>query len=104
LDRPGPMEVTEGPSALEVATAENLDPKNGVSTYPAPKDVAGDDLVRVGNARHCLGMDSDRIRMKMDSNVTIYHILIRIRIRIRILSDTNTKPIVRIRIYIRILT
>jgi hypothetical protein len=26
LDRSGPMEVTEGPSALEVATAENLDP------------------------------------------------------------------------------
>jgi hypothetical protein len=39
-----------------------------------------------------------------DSNVTIYHILIRIRIRIRILSDTNTKGIVRIRIYIQILT
>jgi hypothetical protein len=36
LDRPGPMEVTEGPSALEVATAENLDPKDGVDTCPAP--------------------------------------------------------------------
>jgi hypothetical protein len=53
LDRPGPMEVTEGPSALEVATAENLDPKDGVDTCPAPEDVAGDDLVQVGSASHC---------------------------------------------------
>jgi hypothetical protein len=53
LDRPGPMEVTEGPSALEVATAENLDPKDGVDTCPAPEDVARDDLVRAGSASHC---------------------------------------------------
>jgi len=53
LDRPGPMEVTEGPSALEVATAENLDPQGGVDTCPAPEDVAGDDLVRVGSVSHC---------------------------------------------------
>jgi hypothetical protein len=49
-------------------------------------------------------MDSDRIRMETNSNATIYHILIQIWIRIRILSDTNAKRIVRIRIYIRILT
>jgi hypothetical protein len=53
LDRPGPMEVTEGPSALEVATAENLDPKDGVDTCPAPENVVGEDLVRVGSASHC---------------------------------------------------
>jgi hypothetical protein len=53
LDRPGPMEVTEGPSALEVATAESLDPKGGVDTCPAPENVVGDDLVRVGSASHC---------------------------------------------------
>jgi hypothetical protein len=53
LDRPGPMEVTEGPSALEVATVENLDPKDGVDTCPAPEDVAGDDLVWVGSVSHC---------------------------------------------------
>ena len=45
-----------------------------------------------------LRMDSDRIRMKSDPNVTFYHILIRIRMRMRI-SDTNTKRIVRIRIF-----
>jgi hypothetical protein len=53
LDRPDPMEIAEGPSALEVATAENLDLKDGVDTCPAPEDVAGDDLTRVGSASHC---------------------------------------------------
>jgi hypothetical protein len=53
LDRPGPMEVAEGPSTLEVATAENLDPKDGADTCPAPEDVAGDDLARVGSVSYC---------------------------------------------------
>jgi hypothetical protein len=53
LDRLAPMEVIEGPSALEAATAENLVLKDGVDTYPAPEDVAGDDSARAGNASHC---------------------------------------------------
>jgi hypothetical protein len=53
LDRPGPMEVTEGPSALEVATAENLVLQDGVDTCPALEDVAGDDSAQVGRASHC---------------------------------------------------
>jgi hypothetical protein len=53
LDRLAPMEVIEGPSALEAATAENLVLKDGVDTCPAPEDVAGDDSARVGNASHC---------------------------------------------------
>jgi hypothetical protein len=53
LDRLVPMEVTEGPSALEAATAENLVLKDGVDTYPAPEGVAGDDSARVGSANHC---------------------------------------------------
>jgi hypothetical protein len=52
LDRPGPMEVAEGPSTLEVATAENVDPRDGVDTCPAPEDVAGEDLARVGSVSH----------------------------------------------------
>ena len=48
LDRLAPMEVIEGPSALEVATAENLVLKDGADTCPAPEDVAGDDSARVG--------------------------------------------------------
>jgi hypothetical protein len=49
LDRLAPMEVAEGPSALEAAIVENLALKDGVDTYPAPKGVAGDDSARVGS-------------------------------------------------------
>jgi hypothetical protein len=53
LDHLGPMEVTEGPPALEVATTENLALKDGVDAYPAPKGVAEGDSARVGSASHC---------------------------------------------------
>ena len=53
LDHPGPMEVAEGPSTLEVVTAESLVFKNDADTCPAPEDVAGDDLARVGSVSHC---------------------------------------------------
>jgi hypothetical protein len=49
LDCPAPMEVIEGPSALEVAAVENLALKDGVDTHPAPEGVAGDDSARVGS-------------------------------------------------------
>jgi hypothetical protein len=52
LDHPGPMEVAEGPSTLEVVTAENLDLKNGADTCPAPEGAAGDDLARVKSVSH----------------------------------------------------
>jgi hypothetical protein len=57
LDRLAPMEVIEGPSALEAATAENLVLKDGVDTYPAPEDVAGDDSARAGNASYCPALE-----------------------------------------------
>jgi hypothetical protein len=44
------MEVTEDPSALEVAVAENLALKDGASGYLAPEGVAGNDPARVGSA------------------------------------------------------
>jgi hypothetical protein len=50
LDCTAPTEVIEGPSALEVAVAENLAPMDGASAYPAPEDVAGDDPARMGSA------------------------------------------------------
>jgi hypothetical protein len=53
LDRPGPMEVAEGPSTLEVVTTESLDLKNGAETCPAPEGVAGDDLAWVKSVSHC---------------------------------------------------
>jgi hypothetical protein len=50
LDCTAPTEVTEGPSALEVAVAENSALKDGVGAYPAPEGVAGDDPARMGSA------------------------------------------------------
>jgi hypothetical protein len=52
FDRFALMEVTEGPSALEVAAALNLTLRDGVDAYPAPEGVAGDDSARVGSASH----------------------------------------------------
>jgi hypothetical protein len=49
-DYPTPMEVTEDPSALEVAVAENLAPEGGAGGYPAPEGVAGSDPALVGSA------------------------------------------------------
>jgi hypothetical protein len=52
LDCLAPMEVTEGPSALEVAAAENSALKDGAGAYPAPKGVARYDPARMGSARY----------------------------------------------------
>ena len=49
LDCTAPMEVTEGPSALEVAATENSALKDGVGAHPAPEGVARDDSARVGS-------------------------------------------------------
>jgi hypothetical protein len=57
LDCPAPMEVTEGPSALEVAAAEKSALKDGVGTHPAPEGVAGDDSARVGSASCDLALE-----------------------------------------------
>jgi hypothetical protein len=45
-----PIEVTESPSTLEVAVAENPVLKDGASSCPAPEGVAGNDPARVGSA------------------------------------------------------
>jgi hypothetical protein len=50
LDHFDPMEVTEGPSALEAATAENLARKDGVDACLALEGTAGDDPAQVGSA------------------------------------------------------
>jgi hypothetical protein len=50
LDCTTPTEVTEGPSALEVAVAENSALKDGAGAYPAPEGVAGDDPAWMGSA------------------------------------------------------
>jgi hypothetical protein len=52
LDCFAPMEVGEGPSALEVAVTESSALKDGASAYPAPEGVAGDDPARMGSASY----------------------------------------------------
>jgi hypothetical protein len=49
-DCPTPMEVTDDPSALEAAVAENPAPKGGVGGYLAPEGVVGSDPALVGSA------------------------------------------------------
>jgi hypothetical protein len=46
------MEVTEDPSALEVAVAENPVLKGDAGGYPAPEGVVGNDPAQVGNASY----------------------------------------------------
>jgi hypothetical protein len=53
LDCPDFMEVTEGPSTLEVVTAESLDLETGADTCSAPEGVVGDDLAQAKGASHC---------------------------------------------------
>jgi hypothetical protein len=52
LDFPPPMEVTEGPSALEVAVAENSAHNDGASLCPAPEGAAGDDPTQMDSASY----------------------------------------------------
>jgi hypothetical protein len=46
------MEVTEDPSALEVAIAENPAPKGGAGSYPTPEGVAGSDPALVDSTSY----------------------------------------------------
>jgi hypothetical protein len=52
LDSPAPMEVTEGPSTLEVAAAENSAHNDGASLYPAPEGAARDDPAQMDSASY----------------------------------------------------
>jgi hypothetical protein len=49
-DCPTHMEVTEDPSVLEVAAAENPVLEDGVGSYLAPKGIAGSDPALVGSS------------------------------------------------------
>jgi hypothetical protein len=52
LSHPTPMEVTEEPSALEVAAIGDPAPEGGAGSYPAPVGVAGSDPALVGSASY----------------------------------------------------
>jgi hypothetical protein len=52
LSHPTPMEATEGPTALEVVTAEDPAPEGGAGSYPVPEGVASSDPALVGSASY----------------------------------------------------
>jgi hypothetical protein len=52
LSHPTPMEATEGPTALEVVTAEDPVPEGGAGSYPVPEGVASSDPALVGSASY----------------------------------------------------
>jgi hypothetical protein len=52
LDCSAPMEVSEGPLALEVAVTKSSALKDGASAYTALEGVAGDDPARMGSASY----------------------------------------------------
>jgi hypothetical protein len=52
LDCSAPMEVVEGPSALEVAVTGGSALKDGASACPAPEGVVGDDPARMGSTSY----------------------------------------------------
>jgi hypothetical protein len=61
LSHPTPMEVTEEPSALDVATAEDRAPEGGAGSYPTPEGVAGSNPALVGSARYNLAPEDVQV-------------------------------------------
>jgi hypothetical protein len=76
LDCSAPMEVREGPSALEVTVTESSALKDGASAYPAPEGVAGDDPARMGSASYDPALEGVRVgspsHTSMDDHVGSY--------------------------------
>jgi hypothetical protein len=52
LDSPTPMEVAEGPSALEATAVQNSAHNDGASLCPAPEGAAGDDPAQMDSASY----------------------------------------------------
>jgi hypothetical protein len=72
LDCSVPMEVVEGPSALEVAVTEGSVVKDGASVYPAPKVVAGDDLARMGSASYDPAPEGVRVGSPSHTSIDVH--------------------------------
>jgi hypothetical protein len=67
-----PMEVGEGPSALEVAVTESLALKDGASAYPAPEGVAGDDPARMGSASYDPAPEDVRVGSPSHTSIDVH--------------------------------
>jgi hypothetical protein len=72
LDCSAPMEVGEGPSALEVAVTESLTLKVGASAYPAPEGVAGDDPAWMGSASYDPALEGVRVGSPSHTSMDVH--------------------------------
>jgi hypothetical protein len=72
LDCSAPMEVGEGPSALEVAVTENSALKDGASAYPAPEGVVGDDPARMGSASYDLAPEGVQVGSPSHTSMDVH--------------------------------
>jgi hypothetical protein len=72
LDCPAPMEVIEGPSALEVAITEDSALKDGASAYPAPEGVAGDDPAQMGSASYDPAPEGVRVDSPSHTSIDVH--------------------------------
>jgi hypothetical protein len=72
LDCSAPMEVGEGPSALEVAVTESSALKDGTSIYPAPEGVAGDDPARMGSASYDPAPEGVRVSSPSHTSMDVH--------------------------------
>jgi hypothetical protein len=72
LDCSVPMEVVEGPSALEVAVTEGLVLKDGASVNPAPEGVAGDDPARMGSVSYDLAPEGVRVGSPSHTSMDVH--------------------------------
>jgi hypothetical protein len=72
LDCSVPMEVVEGPSALEVAVTEGSVLKDGASVNPTPEGVAGDDLARMGSASYDPAPEGVRVSSPSHTSMDVH--------------------------------
>jgi hypothetical protein len=72
LDCSVPMEVVEGPSALEVAVTKGSVLKDGASVYPAPEGVAGDDPAQMGSASYDLAPEGVRVGSPSHTSMDVH--------------------------------
>jgi hypothetical protein len=72
LDCTAPTEVTKGPSALEVAVAEDSALKDGAGAYPAPEGVAGDDPARMGSASYDPAPEGVRVSSPFHTSMDVH--------------------------------
>jgi hypothetical protein len=72
LDCSVPMEVVEGPLALEVAVTRGSDLKDGASVYPAPEGVAEDDPTRMGSLSYDPAPEGVRVGSPSHTSIDVH--------------------------------